>query len=209
MTSPITVTGASTGKRYACDVSAENNAGFSAPVAAPSLVVGTPARPGTVKALRLSKLSKLASGSVKVRFTAPANNGASLTLFAAKCVSVNGGISKTQMAAANAKGIRVSGLSRQEVSVHRHGEEQPWFRLAVVPVEHAEGLRHDSRRRHGVESVRPLGSTVLHGLWRSFVHALDSGVKRSGVRVSPARLGNVGRGLLRRHLSCCAAWRRG
>jgi hypothetical protein len=108
-TSPITVTGATTGKRYSCDVSAVNSEGLGSSVAAPSrVVVGAPARPGVVE------VSKPAPRSLKVTFTAAANNGAPLTRYSARCVSANGGIAKTWTAGGKATSITVAGLTRRK-----------------------------------------------------------------------------------------------
>jgi hypothetical protein len=105
--SPITVPGATTGKRYSCRVSAVNSEGLGTSVGAPSrVVVGAPARP------RVVKVVKSAPGSLDVTFKAAANNGAPLTRYRAKCVSPDGGVARTWTAGRKARSIPVAGLTR-------------------------------------------------------------------------------------------------
>jgi hypothetical protein len=107
--SPIAVTGATTGKRYVCAVTAANSEGVGTATAAPALVVGTPARPGAVK---IAKASKLKPRAVRVRFAAAAGNGAAVTRYTAKCVSSNGAVAKRGSAGGAATSITVTGLTR-------------------------------------------------------------------------------------------------
>jgi hypothetical protein len=103
--SPITVTGATTGKSYRCSVKASNSKGYGPAAIAPAVVVGAPGRPGSVK------IAKSGAGSVTVTFARPVGNGAPITSYAATCTSTNGGKPKTQTAPSNVSGIGVSGLT--------------------------------------------------------------------------------------------------
>jgi hypothetical protein len=95
-TSPITVSGATTGKTYTCKVKSTNAAGTSPMSAASNAVVmGAPASP---TGLSLSSGSTTtATGPLKMSFTPGADNGSSVTApsFTATCTSSNGGVTKT------------------------------------------------------------------------------------------------------------------
>jgi hypothetical protein len=102
---PITVTGATTGKTYTCTVLAHNARGNGLASGAPVVIVGSPAPPTNVLA------AKVASGKIKVTFTQGANNGSALLSTTAKCVSSNGGTAKSANGTATATSITVSGLT--------------------------------------------------------------------------------------------------
>ncbi|MDP9335960.1 MAG: fibronectin type III domain-containing protein, partial [Actinomycetota bacterium] len=89
--SPITVTGLTTAKTYTCTVTATNTRGAGL-ASAPSLpvIVGSPAAPTGVSAV------KVASGQVKVSFTAGTDNGSAISSFTATCTSSDGGVSGSQ-----------------------------------------------------------------------------------------------------------------
>jgi hypothetical protein len=91
---PITVGGVTTAKAYTCKLRATNSRG-AGPASVPStaVTVGAPAQPAKPIA------SKVASGSLKVQFRAPANNGASIIRYNATCTSSNGGVTKTKTGA--------------------------------------------------------------------------------------------------------------
>jgi hypothetical protein len=55
------------------------------------------------------KASKVAGGSLKVSFTAPVNNGATISSYTASCTSRNGGTAKSK--AGKSSPITVVGLS--------------------------------------------------------------------------------------------------
>ena len=67
------------------------------------MIVGSPQPPTGVSAV------KVASGQLRVTFTAGANNGAAITGYTATCTSSNGGVTGTQSGAASP--ITVTGLT--------------------------------------------------------------------------------------------------
>ena len=101
---PIPVAALTTKKTYTCSVTATNARGTGpASVSSPAVIVGVrvaPAKPTVTKA---------ASGSLKVTFTAPANNGAAITSYSATCTSSNGGTAKSK--AGPGSPITVAGLT--------------------------------------------------------------------------------------------------
>jgi hypothetical protein len=89
-TSPITVSGAATSKRFTCRVTATNSIGTSAASAASAeVIVGSPTAPTAVAAV------KVASGQLRVTFTPGASNGSSITSYTVTCRSSNAGVSKS------------------------------------------------------------------------------------------------------------------
>ena len=68
-----------------------------------AVTVGAPTAPA------VPRVTKVAPGSLKVTFTAPANNGAPITGYTAACVSSNRGVTKTK--AAKTGPITVAGLT--------------------------------------------------------------------------------------------------
>ena len=105
--SPITLSGLNaltTAKTYTCTVTATNARGAgiaSAPSAA--VIVGSPTAPTGVT------VANVASGQLKISFTAGANNGRTITSFTAACTSTNGGVSGSH--AGSASPILLSGLT--------------------------------------------------------------------------------------------------
>jgi len=98
------VTGLTNGKTYRFNVAAANASGTgAASVFTNAVTVGAPTAPTTVKA------TKTASGSLKVSFTAPASNGATISNYTASCTSSNGGIAKSETGTSSP--ITVGGLS--------------------------------------------------------------------------------------------------
>jgi hypothetical protein len=94
--SPLVVPGVTTAKSYTCTVKATNSRGAGPSSAAtPAVVVGSPAAPTGVSAV------KIASGQLRVTFTAGANNGAVVSSFTATCVSSNGGVTRTKTGTAS------------------------------------------------------------------------------------------------------------
>ena len=90
------VTGLTNGTSYTFKVAAGNVAGTgvaTAPSAA--IVVGAPAAPAKPTVV------KVASGSLKVTFVAPANNGATISSYTATCTSSNLGVTKSKAGAAS------------------------------------------------------------------------------------------------------------
>src|SRR5262249_49141448 len=88
---PINVSGTTTAKSYTCTVrptSAKRTS--AAPDPSPATIVGSPAAPSGVKAV------KIAAGSLKVSFGAGAANGSAITAFTATCASKNGGATKSK-----------------------------------------------------------------------------------------------------------------
>jgi hypothetical protein len=85
------VEGLEVGRTYQFQVSAKNALGVGPPSqkTAP-ITIGTPGQPGNAKAVKVS------SGTLKVTFSAPANNGAAITSYTARCDSSNGGTSGTK-----------------------------------------------------------------------------------------------------------------
>jgi hypothetical protein len=103
-TSPITVSSLTTGKNYTCTVDATNAWGTGTESAkSPAVIVGAPAQPAK------PTITRIASGSLKVAFVPPANNGAPITSFTAKCTSTNGGQSRSTSGPAGP--LFVTGLS--------------------------------------------------------------------------------------------------
>jgi hypothetical protein len=96
--------GLQNGKSYQFQIAAKNGNGtgpFSPKSGA--MIAGAPGQPGKVTAV------KVASGSVRVSFTAPMNNGAAITGYTASCRSSNGGVSGSH--AASAGPVTVTGLT--------------------------------------------------------------------------------------------------
>ena len=88
---PIAVASVTTGKTYACTVTATNAIGTSpASAKSPAVVVGAPAAPTKVTAVRV------ASGRRKVSFKPAANNGSPVTSYTASCASGNGGVTRAK-----------------------------------------------------------------------------------------------------------------
>ncbi len=82
-----TVTGLTNGTVYTFKVQAGNDAGLSVQSAASSpMAAGAPGPPTAVKVV------KVAAGSLKVAFTAPANNGVTITSYTVTCTPSNGGV---------------------------------------------------------------------------------------------------------------------
>jgi Fibronectin type III domain len=87
----ITVPGLTTGKSYQCTVKASNAIGASsASVAAPKVIIGSPAPPTGVTVTRSS------AGHLKVAFRSGASNGSPITGYTAVCTSSNGGVAGTK-----------------------------------------------------------------------------------------------------------------
>jgi hypothetical protein len=85
------ISGLTDGASYRFTVAARNVVGFGPPSAmSPAMIAGAPGQPGTPTVV------KVASGSLKVTFAKPMNNGAAITSFRATCVSSNGGVTKTK-----------------------------------------------------------------------------------------------------------------
>lgn len=92
---PIVVAGLSTKRSYTCSVRETNSRGTgAASVPTAAVIVGAPAAPVAVHAV------KVASGQLKVTFTAPAANGAAITSYTVTCRSSNAGVTKTKTGAA-------------------------------------------------------------------------------------------------------------
>ena len=107
-TSPVTVTGLTTGKTYTCRVRARNAIGSGpASVASPAVIVGTPAPP-TVVITRSGSTTAL-TGPATVSFSGAAANGSPITGYWTTCTSSNGGVAKTTAGAASP--IQFSGTS--------------------------------------------------------------------------------------------------
>jgi len=85
------VNGLPVGRTYQFQVFAKNALGTGGPSnkTAP-ITIGTPGQPQNAKAVRVS------SGTLQVTFTAPANNGATITSYTSGCNSSDGGASRTQ-----------------------------------------------------------------------------------------------------------------
>src|SRR4029077_126545 len=84
--SPITVSGLTNGKTYTCTVTATNAIGTSSPSAPSGAVIpaaapDAPAQPSVTRG----------DQQVVVTFTAPANNGSTITSYSASCTSLDGG----------------------------------------------------------------------------------------------------------------------
>lgn len=106
-----TVTGLTNGSTYTFKVAASNAAGTSIQsVATVPVTVGAPVAPRTVKAVPVT--TAVATGSLTVTFTAPANNGAAITGYGVTCVSSNLGVTRTaSLAGAVAAPVTVTGLT--------------------------------------------------------------------------------------------------
>jgi titin len=75
-------------------------------VAAPTVIVGSPAPPTITSAI------KAAAGQIKLTFTLGTNNGSAITGQTARCVSSNGGVTNTAAhSGATAAPITVTGLT--------------------------------------------------------------------------------------------------
>jgi predicted RNA-binding protein with TRAM domain len=93
---PITVAAVTTGKTYRCSVKATNARGGGLPsVSSLPVIVGSPAAPTGVSAV------KVASGQLRVTFTAGANNGSATTSYTATCTSSNGGVLRSKTGTAS------------------------------------------------------------------------------------------------------------
>lgn len=102
--SPLLVSGNTTGKTYRCTVTAINSrGGGTASLATASVVVRAPAGPTGVTVVRI------ASGQLRTSFIAGATNGSPITSFRVTCTSSNGGIAGTATGAASP--ITVVGLT--------------------------------------------------------------------------------------------------
>ena len=98
------ITGLTNGKAYTFKVAAENVSGTGVVSAASAATtVGAPTAPTGIGATRV------ASGSLRVTYTAPANNGAAITSYTATCTSTNLGVTKTKTASSGA--LTVTGLT--------------------------------------------------------------------------------------------------
>ena len=109
-TSPITVSGVTTGKSYTCKVTSTNAKGTSpASTASPAVIEGSPAAPTAVKAKTGSTTTT--TGTLTVTFTAGGTNGSALTTpkYTAACTSSNGGAAKTVVGTATS--ISVTGAT--------------------------------------------------------------------------------------------------
>jgi fibronectin type 3 domain-containing protein len=88
---PLTVGGLTTKKTYTCTVKASNSRGFGQiSVASRPTIIGAPAAPTAIH------VTKVAPGSLKVTFTEPTNNGATITSYTVACISTNGGATKNK-----------------------------------------------------------------------------------------------------------------
>jgi hypothetical protein len=98
------VTGLQNGKTYQFTVTARNAVGTGAPSAkSAAMTAGAPGQPGQPTAV------KVASGSLKVTFAAPNDDGAPITSYTLTCTSSNGGVTKTTTGSASP--ITISGLT--------------------------------------------------------------------------------------------------
>jgi hypothetical protein len=85
------ISGLTDGASYRFTVAARNVLGFGpASTLSPAMIAGAPGRPG------VPTVTRPASGSLKVAFAAPMNNGAPITNFTATCASSNGGVTRTK-----------------------------------------------------------------------------------------------------------------
>jgi hypothetical protein len=99
-----TVGGLSNGASYKFQLAARNATGTSATsTSSGGIRVGAPGAPP------MPTVSRPASGSLKVKFTAPSGNGAPITSFTATCSSSDGGVSGSQTGKSNP--ITVTGLT--------------------------------------------------------------------------------------------------
>jgi streptogramin lyase len=92
---PFVIAAVTTGKTYTCSVKATNARGASVPATSLPVIVGSPAPPTGVSAV------KIASGQIRVTFTAGANNGSATTSYTATCTSSNGGVLRSKSGAAS------------------------------------------------------------------------------------------------------------
>jgi len=98
------VTGLTNGKTYRFKVAATNADGTGpASVFTVAVTAGAPTAPTDVK------VTKAAGGSLKVSFTAPASNGATISSYTASCTSSNGGRATSK--AGRSSPITVVGVS--------------------------------------------------------------------------------------------------
>jgi len=89
---------------YRFTVTARNVVGYGPPSAmSPAMIAGAPGQPGVPTAVNVG------SGSLKVTFAAPMNNGATITSFNVTCTSTNGGATKSKTGTASP--ITVTGLT--------------------------------------------------------------------------------------------------
>ncbi len=90
------IAGLTDGTSYRFTVAARNVVGYG-PASAQSLpmIAGAPGQPGSPTAV------KVAAGSLKVTFAAPANNGAAITSYTVSCASSNGGVTKNKTGTAS------------------------------------------------------------------------------------------------------------
>jgi titin len=104
------VQGLPVGRSYQFQISAKNALGVGSPSqkTAP-ITIGTPGQPQNAKATRTS------SGTLRVTFSAPANNGATITSYTARCSSSNGGAAKSQTknatSTSSSQQVTISGLT--------------------------------------------------------------------------------------------------
>jgi titin len=87
----IVVGGVTTRRDYTCMVRAKNAVSAGGPLssASPAVIVGSPAAPTGVSAVRT------AAGRIRVTFTIGANNGSAITSQVAKCFSANRGVTRS------------------------------------------------------------------------------------------------------------------
>ncbi|HTK17639.1 MAG TPA: fibronectin type III domain-containing protein [Acidimicrobiia bacterium] len=98
------ITGLTDGTSYRFTVAARNIVGYGSPSEkSPAMIAGAPGQPGTPTAV------KVASGSLKVTFSAPMSNGAPITSYSVTCASSNGGVTKNKTGTASP--ITVTGLT--------------------------------------------------------------------------------------------------
>ena len=97
------ITGLTNGAPYRFRVAARNAVGTGATASSGGIRVGAPGAPP------MPTVSRPASGSLKVKFTAPSGNGAPITSFTATCSSSDGGASGSKSRSNNP--ITVTGLT--------------------------------------------------------------------------------------------------
>jgi hypothetical protein len=104
---PITVKGLTTAKSYRCIVKAANNSGTSlASARSVPVLVGSPAAP------KVTSVTRVTAGQLKVTFSLGASNGSAITSQIATCASTNGGVAKSGThSGAKAAPIAVKGLT--------------------------------------------------------------------------------------------------
>jgi hypothetical protein len=98
------ITGLGNAKSYSFKIAAINARGTGGPSTAPAIVVGAPGPPTAVVA------KKVSSGSIRVAFTAPPNNGAVIIKYTVVCRSIDGKFSKAKTGPRSP--IRFYGLAR-------------------------------------------------------------------------------------------------